>query len=377
MNINSTKISTDFTGEYCFTHARAVILDNGFGIMTSQPLRLTGCDIFYGIYISKTNDAGKSWSKLTPSQTLTRYALGDGLEMAICDATPIYHEKTGKILLIGQSATYLNDEAAPHSSRHTLYAVYDDVTGDFAPFKIVDMRKADSLYYSAGSGSSQYVIEENGDILIPIYHMDFESSKDAWGNCYESSVMRCSFDGQTLSFLEIGDSVTVDVPRGLCEPSLIQHGGEYFLALRNDLSGYVSKGYDGLNYEAPIELVWDSGENIGNYCTQQHWISLDNKLYMVYTRRSADNGNVFRHRAPLFIAEFDTERMCLIKATERIAVPNRGARLGNFGCQSREKDAFIFAAEWMQTTDPDPSDYKKCMSFSSDNSIFVLRITQD
>ena len=376
MNLNRTQIKTDFNGDFCFTHARGVILDNGFGIMTTQPLRLSGCDVFYGMYILHTSDGGKSWTKPEPSKTLIRKAIGAGLEMAICDATPFYHEKSGKILLIGQSATYLNDELAAHSKRYTLYSVYDEASGDFSPFEIVDMPYPDTLFYSAGSGSSQFVIEDNGDILIPLYHMDIEKSKNPWNNCYKSSVMRCAFDGKRLSFIKIGASLSIEVPRGLYEPSLIKHGGKYFLALRADSSGYIAIGDDGLNFGAPRELVWENGESIGNYCTQQHWISLGGRLYLVYTRRGADNDNVFRHRAPLFIAELDTEQMCLIKSTEQIAVPNRGARLGNFGAQSRTNDAFIFASEWMQTTEPDQTDYKKCMRYGSDNSIFVVHITE-
>ena len=377
MNINRVKISTDFHGDICFTHARGVILDNGFGIMTTQPLRLSGCDVFYGMYVLRTNDGGKSWSKPEPSKTLTRKAIGEGLEIAMCDASPLYHEKSGKILLIGHSATYLNDEHASHPKRHTLYSVYDESLGDFSPFEIVDMPYPDTLYYSSGSGSSQFVVEDNGDILVPIYHMDDKASLDPWHDCYHSSVMRCSFDGRRLSLIEIGSPLSIETPRGLYEPSLIKHGGKYYLALRADHSGYIATSDDGLNFSRPYELVWENGESIGNYCTQQHWISLGEKLYLVYTRRGADNDNVFRHRAPLFIAELDTERMCLIRATETIAVPNRGARLGNFGAQSRSGDAFIFASEWMQTTEPDQTDYKKCMKYGSDNSIFVVRITEN
>ena len=66
------------------------------------------------------------------------------------------------------------------------------------------------------------------------------------------------------------------------------------------------------------------------------------------------------------------KKQTMIKAL----VPNRGARLGNFGVQSRESfgDAFVFASEWMQTTEPDPYDFKKCMKYGSDNSIFITHI---
>ena len=97
---------------------------------------------------------------------------------------------------------------------------------------------------------------------------------------------------------------------------------------------------------------------------------------MVYTRRNANNDHVFRHRAPLFFAEFDTEKMCLIRSTEQIAVPERGARLGNFGCVNiSENEAWVIAAEWMQTTSPDSKNWRRCMSYGSDNSIFVAKIT--
>ena len=33
------------------------------------------------------------------------------------------------------------------------------------------------------------------------------------------------------------------------------------------------------------------------------------KLWLVYTRRAGNNDHVFRHRAPLFVAEFDTDKL--------------------------------------------------------------------
>ena len=74
-----------------------------------------------------------------------------------------------------------------------------------------------------------------------------------------------------------------------------------------------------------------------------------------------------------------SEKMCLIRDTEKIVVPNRGARLGNFGCFSMEdkKKAFVFASEWMQTNPPKWWDYTFCMQFGSKNDIFVTEITLD
>ena len=41
--------------------------------------------------------------------------------------------------------------------------------------------------------------------------------------------------------------------------------------------------------------------------------------------------DVPRHRAPLFIGQVDPERLCVIRDTERILIPKRGANLANFG----------------------------------------------
>lgn len=380
MQIKWTTLSTDFNGETCFTHARGLIMPDGFGLMTAQPLRLTGCDVFYGMYISFTYDGGKTWSKLTPSKTLLRRDMGDGYEIAMCDATPMYHEKTGKILLMGHSVMYLNDNMAPPPSpRYTVYAVYEPEKKDFTPFKILEMPETEKqTYFNCGNGCGQNLELLNGELLVPVYYMDKEQAESPWTSCTSVSVVRCSFDGQTVRFIEIGNEFKIDVPRGLGEPSIVKYKGDYLLALRNDQSGYVSKG-DGLNFSPATQLTFDDGTNVGNYCTQQHWITGGGKLYMVYTRKGVNNDHVFRHRAPLLIAEFDTERMCLIRSTEKIAVPERGARLGNFGCQSflDGKRAFVFASEWMQTIEPNPSDWTICAKYGSDNSVFISEIVFD
>ena len=377
MKIEWTKIDTNFQGERCFVHARGVILDNGFGLMTTQPLRFRGSDMFYGIYLTTTSDGGKTWSELKPSKTLDRRDIGGGVQITVCDATPMYHKKTGKILLLGHNATYLNDEKMPPPiPRYTVYAVYDEAVGDFSPFEFLEMPKEESeTYFSCGNGSGQSLELDNGELLIPVYYTSREQCMCGYHANLSSCVLRCAFDGEKLSLLEIGNALTKEEGSGLCEPSVVRYNGEYFLSLRNNKDGYVTKGTDGLHYQPETPLVFDDGESVGNYNTQQHWITGGGKLYLVYTRRGANNDHVFRHRAPLFIAEFDTKKMCLIRSTEQVVVPNRGARLGNFGCQSLdEKHAVVFAAEWMQTLEPNYNDWKNCMKYGSDNSIFISHI---
>lgn len=99
--------------------------------------------------------------------------------------------------------------------------------------------------------------------------MSKKAALDPWHGCFKSEVLRCAFDTESLTVKEVGHALTLDTPRGLYEPSVIYHGGEYFICLRNDITGYMAKSRDGLNYGAPHELIWDTGESVGNYNTQQ------------------------------------------------------------------------------------------------------------
>ena len=73
--------------------------------------------------------------------------------------------------------------------------------------------------------------------------------------------------------------------------------------------------------------------------TQQRWLQHGDTLFLVYTRRTEANRNVFRWRAPLWVAEVDRDRLCLRRDTERVVLPMKGdgvndpdgvPRMGNF-----------------------------------------------
>jgi hypothetical protein len=378
MDVRVNRIGTGFVGDYCYTHARGAFKPDGFGIITTQPLRLSGSDIFYGMEMLKSFDGGESWSEIVPCKNLTRKSLGGGYEMGICDATPMYHKATGKIILIGYKNTYLNDASAPYGTKNgTAYSVYDEKTGDFG--ELFELELPDSIgedYYFCANGCGQCFELSSGDILIPVGHQRYEPDSVLRRSVRSSSsVIRASFDGERLRFVEVGEPVVHNVGRGIYEPSITHFSGKYYLCMRTDDSGFVSVSDDGLHFGEPRELCFDDGEVLGSYNTQQHWIAAPDALYIVYTRRGAGNDHIFRHRAPLFIAKYDEKRMCVIRESEKIAVPERGARLGNFGCVSVDSShGFVIASEWMQTTDPDPFNYKRCMEYGSDNSIFVSKI---
>ncbi len=373
MKIEISKIASEFDGERCYVHARGALSPSGFGIITMQKLELSGCDLFHGIEMMTTSDGGKTFGTPKFSENLKRRYFADGESEVICDATPIYHKKTGKFILIGHLANYRADgvQTAP-KKKSTIYAVYNEAEGDFSPFKSINLPETlAEKFYSGGSGCCQCCEENSGELLIPFYYRSLENATSGGEMSFSAAVMRCDFDGEKLRLLEVGGQISTSVPRGFCEPSVTKFGGEYFIALRNDVTGYVAKSSDGINYGEPRELCFDDGESLGNYNTQQHWLVGGGRLWLVYTRRAENNNHVFRHRAPLFIAELDRKTLRILRNTEKIAVPERGARLGNFGTQSFDEGfGFVFASEWMQGD----NGLVGCTKYGSDNSIFISKI---
>jgi hypothetical protein len=255
-----------------------------------------------------------------------------------------------------------------------LYSVYDPRTRQWSPFRKLETPD-DDLFFMDGAGSTQRVDLENGDILLPSYAGLLKTARGRFSFQGIAFVMRCSFDGRTLRYAEHGDTLTMPTGRGFTEPSLVRFGDQYLMTLRNDEHNYVTSGKDGLHFGDVRRLEFDDGSDLGSYNTQTHWLTLSDRLYLVYTRRGANNDHVFRHRAPLFIARFDPHRLCVVRKTEMIAIPERGARLGNFGItRISGQESWITVAEWMQTTAPNPHDPTICEKYGSNNSIFVAKV---
>ncbi len=367
----------------CFVHARGAAIpgDPPAVVVTMHPLRLTGTDVFYEIYDMRTDDGGKTWTEPTSRKdTLGRRAVEGGVEEAISGLYPKWHAKSGVILATGSKSRYKDDvnqyqTVQTHPvPRSTAYTVYNADQRTWSPWEELATRDPDK-FFRACAGSCQWVELSNGDILLPT---NFGLRGTGEGEVYPqyvSTVVRCTFDGEALRFIEYGTELTVTQGRGLVEPSLARAGGRYYLTLRNNDTGYVTSGDDGLHFDEPRPWTFDDGSNLGNYNTQQHWVTHGGELYLAYTRRGANNDHVFRHRAPLFIGQVDTDRLCIIRETERILVPERGARLGNFGVtEVSENEVWVVVSEWMQTNPPDPFDCRVCEKHGSDNSIFVAKV---
>jgi len=359
-----------FDGESCMVHPRAGIIPgagkNGLPrvVMTMNRLDLSGSDVFRAMYGMHTDDLGKTWTVTIEIKNLApRFEIIDGIErpVAVSDFWPGYHKNSGVLLGTGHTVAYTPDwKVKSPRPRNTSYSFYDPCRNSWSLWQKLVMPDTEK-FYNSGAGCTQRSDRPDGIILLPI-------SFTPPGKNSAVTILKCSFDGTTLRYLEQGNELEInDDTRGLGEPSLTLFGGEYFLTIRNDKLGFVTKSRDGLHFSPVKPWTFDDGSDLGNYNTQQHWVTHSDGLFLVYTRRGANNDHVFRHRAPLFMAQVDPERLCILRDTEQVLVPERGARLGNFGVTDiSSHESWVTVSEWMQ-----PRGVEK---YGSDGSIFIARI---
>jgi hypothetical protein len=303
---------------------------------------LRASDHYSGASVMRTDDLGRTWTAPDARPELAWVREAGGVDVAVADITPGWHPQTKRLIAVGAQVRYnaQGEQLADQPrSRQTAYAVFDPASGQWSKWQRLEMPPVEQfdLAYSA---CAQFVVEPDGTLLLPFY------IAPPGGKPFSVTVVRASFDGRELKYLEHGDVFALDVERGLYEPSLVRFGDRYYLTLRNDLAGYVTAGDDGLHYRPVKAWTFDDGRELGSYNTQQHWLAHRDALFLVYTRKGADNDHIFRHRAPLFIAQVDPRRLHVLRATERVLVPERGATLGNFGASAIDaRESWVTVAE--------------------------------
>ncbi len=355
-------------GQFLWFHPRAVALP-GLGnagqpavVMTLQK-HLHQSDHYSGLSVMGTDDLGGAWSGPEAKAELDWVHDGD-VDIAVADVTPGWHPQSGKVLAVGAQVRYSRQgvqlEDQPRANQ-TAYAVFDPKTNRWTRWRRLEMPSGEQFNF-ARSACAQFVVEADGSLLLPFY---IAKSADV---PYSTVVVRCSFDGDELKYREHGDVLSLNVARGLYEPSLIRSGGRYCLTIRNDERGYVTCSDDGLHFRPIKPWLFDDGAELGSYNTQQHWLAARDGLFLVYTRRGANNDHVIRHRAPLFMAQVDPQRLCVLRDTERVLVPERGATLGNFGAAAiTDNEAWVTVSEGIWNDD--------ARRRGAEGSTFLARVT--
>jgi hypothetical protein len=336
-------------GEFLWFHPRACAIPGSDGeiIMTLQK-HLHKSDFYSGIYTMHSSDDGRTWTGPDAVPELDWRKESEEVTVAVCDVTPGWHALSGKVIAIGAKVRYRNGEQLydQPQSRAGAYAFYNPKAKSWTDWKFMDLPDPAGKFYSVTPGCVQWIVEPDGTLLVPLY-ISPQGDKQ-----YSATVVRFRVETDALTYIEHGDVLSLDVERGLVEPSLVKIGERYYLTLRNDVKGYVTTSTDGLHYEDIKPWAFDDGEELGSYNTQQHWLTHGEKLYLLYTRRGADNDHIMRHRAPLFMAEVDTANLHVIRATERVLVPERGATLGNFGaCAVSDAKSWVTVSEGVWSDD--------------------------
>ena len=362
--------------DFIWTQARAAAIPDGKGaykgLMTMSQKLKSGDDVYYDLYQSHSMDGGKTWSEPEAIPGLGIHDLEDGDRRSMSDITPQWHQKSGKVLNIGKSFFYTNDVRLDRSRREVAYAAFDPARKEWGPFKILELPEFNTdskLITAPGSGCVQFHIERNGEVFLPVTYRAFTKEQieatsretfEVQSNMQRDdigssvAVVRCSFDGEKLTYLEMGNSLTVMQGRGLGEPSLVKFEDKWFLTIRSDKTAYVATSEDGLHYDGLKQWTFDDGSKLGSYNTQQHWAVVKDKLYLIYTRPDGKNDHVFRHRAPLYIARVDPNIVAVQKASERICIPEDGVALGNFGVTLVDQDeVWVVSSEYHRDDKPD------------------------
>ena len=351
-----------FDGKLCKVQPTIASDGKGTALLAFQKLLLTGSDVFYGQFMSKSEDGGKTWS-----EPVELTALKDTRENGyrVARYATIHHSAANsRWFALGMTQLYLNDkvpfqkyvDGRPYGT--PLYVTVDHVRGIYTGYKTLPF----PIPYEMAMPFGQLLECDNGEIIVPFYFRPI-------GRGHKGSILtvRYAFDGDALKIVRAGEPIVRDdLARGLGEPSLARLGGKVYLTLRSDEMGFWCDSDDGLSFTAPRPWTWTSGEKIGNKNTQQHWIQDAKGLFLTYTREDAANWHVFRNRAPIYMARFDPARGGLVRETERPLVPELGARLGNFCVHNMDGESWLVTAEWMQP--------RGCEKYGSDNSLWLVKV---
>jgi lysophospholipase L1-like esterase len=341
--VEATVALQELNPKFCWFHPRAAAIpklgkDGQPAVIMTIQKHLIADDHYSGLWMMRTDDLGKTWTgpKEIPELAWRKEPGNDKVDLSVADVTPQWHAKTGKLIALGIQVRYNEKGIAlldKPRSYDFAYTVYDPKTDKWTVWRnIENVPELEGKFHTLAPGCVQSVIKDDGTLLTPVY------IKGPAGSDYQATVLHLGFDGDKLTYLAHGDELKIGGGRGYVEPSLAFYRNKYYLTLRNDAKGYVTVSDDGLKYGPTKAWTFDDGSDLGSYNTQAHWLVHSEGLFLSYTRRGANNDHIPRNRAPIFLARVDTEQLHVIRATEQVLLPERGAMLGNFGASNITAD---------------------------------------
>jgi len=324
-------------------HPSVTVLKDGRFMATMQ--EVNNSDNYGEPMYSISSDKGKTWSKLQYIDSL-KYIKMENSEFtqAVADVRP-FTLQDGSVAVFGCSTYYIGNIRAgclPEKqpiipAQAAYYSIWSPETEQWAARKKLDLPGI-KHYRSA---CTQIATVGKDQVIVPIY-LDAELSQKDVGTPKRYGVMTALYklvDGK-LQFIRRSRLMTIPCKRGLIEPSIISlpEGGFALTIRAEDERMYCAVSKDGIDWSDPIPWRWNNtGKTVKTQSTQQHWLTLGKKVYLVYTRFDGSNADCTRYRTPLYIAQADPAKAMLFMETEAVLFPRSKingveGRYGNFHC---------------------------------------------
>lgn len=293
-------------------------------IMCMSPTRWA--DDEYDAWWTESTNEGIRWStpEMIPGFERLLYP-GGHFELAHIDACPLYHPPTNQVIVTAYDYFYRTDDSgAVQPPRFSRYVIRRP-DGSWTQPQVFEL--PDPNVQDLSCSGAQPLVLPNGNILTPLSYrpIDLEQARL---NQRVATTAIWSFDGDTLTFVDRGEDFRKEplVGQGFYEPNIgTRDYNTFYIGIRaDDQHSYVAKSVGGLNWTAPVPLLFDDGTDVVINRAQVHWFSHSDGLYLVYYRKSDTNPNVPRYRTPTYMARFNPPTMRLIKSTEIAILPQRG-----------------------------------------------------
>ncbi len=318
-------------------------------------LSICGNDFYGDPMFAISDDEGCTWTKPAPIPAFASEVFPEiGVRVAVCDTHPFTSPVDGTVFVFGCTVHYSpkgnvcwqkDFDKSRLPKELAVYATWRPESG-WSERKILPLPGFDSDYRTA---ATQLAFMPDGKSLIPIYltvahgiYCGFPS------HFYGATAPVYRQNGDTFEPVNKARVFTNPVGRGCMEPSAVRLAdGSYALTIRTeDGNMYVATSRDGYEWGDARPWRFDDGTQIETSSTQQHWVRIGEKVFLVFTMKYNGNDGLFRFRAPLLMAEAIPQEAKLIHSTLNIVFPRRTrdgieAFYGNFHCTQLDENTAL------------------------------------
>ena len=350
MNLELLDFHNFGSSEPCWFHPAVTRLHDGRWFATMQ--KINGSDHYGAPMFAVSSDRGATWTAPAEIPAFRSRALpGMPFVEGVADVR-CFTMQDGSVAVFGCTTFYTAKGAAAWDKQtactpppgRAVYAIWSPENGRWSERGLLALPGVERTCRTA---CTQAVLSGRDRIILPIY-LDSGETCDYFGSTAPRFAAQTAIYRKRGTALEyIAQSNLLELPklRGCIEPSAVRlTDGTYAVTLRaEDGCMYRAVSDDALGWRDLRAWRWEDGTAIATDSTQQHWLTLGKRVFLVYTRNDGSNGHIMRFRAPLCIAEADVESAVLVRASEKTVFPRRNVNgvevlYGNFHCTQLSAD---------------------------------------